>query len=603
MPVIHFKGKTAVESYHHIVPHHTLDFNSKLSLLPKAQDPSLDGNLIIEGDNLVALKALLPTHAGQIQCVYFDPPYNTGNEDWVYNDNLTQPQFKEWIGNRVGKEGEDYTRHDKWCCMMYPRLKLLKELLDPELGVILISIDDNEFHHLRMLLDEVFGFNNLVATLLWEKGRKNDAKFVSVGHEYLLIYAASLEGLKRRGVWREAKPGAKEIQDEYERLRAIHGKDNEAVQEALREFYRALPKGHPAKKHSRYGNVDNRGVWRDDNMSWPGGGGPTYDVPHPKTKKPCKVPDGGWRYATLEKMNEMIAAGVVQFRADHTEPPIRKTYLVRSVSPDIESDGEDEDDVGIQVAGSYFYRSALQASNQLFQIFGKKVFENPKDHEVLMRWIRYVTFGDRNAVILDPTAGSGPTGHAVLQLNREDGGKRRFVLVQQPYDTNKHKEDKLNICEKITAERIRRVITGYSNQKSRGQKAAGLGGSFSYCRVGKALFGEYRDLGKTVPSYEELAKYIFYTETSRHFDKKASNTKTGKIGEKGKTSYYLLYTPNNKEDRQLDLNWLKSVEKADANKSLVVYCEKIWIHRDDLAKHERETGRKVRPMIIPFNLK
>lgn len=177
MPTLNFKGKTAVESYHLVVPHHVLEFDSKLSL---SQEPSLDDNLIIEGDNLLALKALMPTHAGKVKCIYIDPPYNTGNEGWIYNDNLTQPQFKEWVGKVVGKEGEDLTRHDKWCCMMYPRLQLLKELLSED-GVLLISIDDNEVHHLRMIMDEVFGEANFIAPLVWEKGRKNDATFVSVG--------------------------------------------------------------------------------------------------------------------------------------------------------------------------------------------------------------------------------------------------------------------------------------------------------------------------------------------------------------------------------------------------------------------------------------
>ncbi len=153
MPIIQFKGKTAIENYHRVVPHHTLEMDGKLSL---AKKPSLDGNLIIEGDNLIALKSLLPTHAGKIKCIYIDPPYNTGNEGWIYNDNLTQPQFKEWIGQAVGKEGEDACRHEKWCCMMYPRLQLLKELLRDD-GAIFISIDDNEVHHLRMLMDEIFG--------------------------------------------------------------------------------------------------------------------------------------------------------------------------------------------------------------------------------------------------------------------------------------------------------------------------------------------------------------------------------------------------------------------------------------------------------------
>src|SRR3989442_6928657 len=159
MPTLNFKGKSVIEMYHHTVPHHRLEFEEKLSLLPEGEKPALDGNLIIEGDNLLALKALLPTHAGRIKCVYIDPPYNTGNEGWVYNDNLTQPQFREWIGQVVGKEGEDATRHDKWCCMMYPRLQLLKELLRND-GAISISIDDNEVGNLLFLCDEVFGSTN-----------------------------------------------------------------------------------------------------------------------------------------------------------------------------------------------------------------------------------------------------------------------------------------------------------------------------------------------------------------------------------------------------------------------------------------------------------
>src|SRR6266487_5417653 len=172
MPVIQFKGRTAVESYHRVVPHHALELDAGLS---ESRKPSLVGNLIIEGDNLIALKSLLPTHAGRIKCIYIDPPYNTGNEGWVYNDNLTQPQFKEWIGQVVGKEGEDATRHDKWCCMIYPRLQLLKELLRDD-GAIFVSIDDNEVHHLRMLMDEIFGYENLVENFVWQKRTSPDMR-------------------------------------------------------------------------------------------------------------------------------------------------------------------------------------------------------------------------------------------------------------------------------------------------------------------------------------------------------------------------------------------------------------------------------------------
>jgi adenine-specific DNA-methyltransferase len=193
MPVLNFKGKTAVEQHHRLVPHHVLDLDGKLSTAAK---PSLDGNLIIEGDNLLALKALMPTHAGKVKCIYIDPPYNTGNEGWIYNDNLQQPQFKEWIGREIGKEGEDACRHDKWCCMMYPRLVLLRDLLRDD-GAIFISIDDNEFHHLRCLLDEIFGQECFVACFIWQKrySRENRAPVGTV-HDYVLVYTRTADVFK-----------------------------------------------------------------------------------------------------------------------------------------------------------------------------------------------------------------------------------------------------------------------------------------------------------------------------------------------------------------------------------------------------------------------
>ena len=208
-------------------------------------------------------------------------------------------------------------------------------------------------------------------------------------------------------------------------------------------------------------------------------------------------------------------------------------------------------------------------------------------------------------IVLDSFAGSGTTAHAVLDLNKEYSGNRRFILVQLPYDTKANEKEKFNICQKITAERVRRVIQGYTytNPKGKREKVEGLGDSFTYAPVGKPLFGEYRDWGKQLPAYEELAKYIFYTETSRDFDRKAMNEKTGKIGQHHGTSYYLLYTANGQKDRQLDMEWLKALDNTEKNRNVVVYCEKKWVHPDDLAKYELDTIRTVRAMIVPFNLK
>lgn len=450
-------------------------------------------NLFIEGDNLEALKLLQETYLGKVKMIYIDPPYNTGN-DFIYEDDfaenaeefLKRSNQKDEEGNRLIANKESNGRfHSDWLSMMYARMKIARNFLSED-GVIFISIDDAEVANLKELCFEVFGEHNFVATLVWEKGRKNDAKLISVGHEYMLVFLKNKTYFQERKIkWREAKPGAKEILQEYIKLRKTFGNDNAAVEEGIRNFYDSLPKTHPSKKHSRYNKVDDKGVWRDDNMSWPGGSGPTYDVIHPETGIACAVPEGGWRYSTSEKMEEMIRLGKVVFRKDHTEPPIRKTYLVEvdegnsfEDDTDIEDDNN-SDDLPIQVAGSYFYRSALQASNELNQLFGKKVFNNPKDKEVLARWISYIDVSDGD-IVMDFFAGSGTTGHAVMELNALEGKSIRYILVQLPEEINpkaKGAKPAVSFLEKIkrpcvvselTKERLRRggqkCLQGESNE-------------------------------------------------------------------------------------------------------------------------------------------
>jgi DNA modification methylase len=551
MPVLQFKGKTAIESYHHTVPHHTLEFDNRLSVLGKGEEPGLDGNLIIEGDNLIALKALLPTHAGRIKCIYIDPPYNTGNEGWVYNDNLTQPQFKEWIGQTVGKEGEDATRHDKWCCMMYPRLQLLKELLRDD-GVIFISIDDNEAQHLRMLMDEIFGADNFLTAIAW-KTRNTDNRvktMLSVDHEYVLVYSMNKSPVQGRIIDRsdfsnpDNDPRGPYVTD------PLTGKATAEERPNLHFVVRNPVTGDEYPPDPARGWItDQKGfreLVRQNLIWWP---------PNPRTGKPRKK-----RF--LSETSERMPAS--------------------SFWPDLKGQsGADEVD----------------------RILGERLFAFPKSVEFMGR-ILDLGLG-KNDIVLDSTAGSGTTAHGALALNKEDGGNRKFILIQIPYETKEQEREKFNICQKITAERVRRVIQGYTYATTEGkkEKVAGLGSSFTYARVGDSLFGEYRDFGKKLPAYEELAKYVFYTETSRDFDRKAMNEKTGKIGEHHGTSYYLLYTPNGQEDRRLDMEWLKALDKTEKNRNVVVYCEKKWIHPDDLAKYELETKRTVRPMIVPFNLK
>jgi adenine-specific DNA-methyltransferase len=515
MPTLDWIGKNAVIRHHKEVPFRLLEPDVALS-----HGGAETGNLIVQGDNLHALKALLPKYAGKVKCIYIDPPYNTGNEGWVYNDKVNSPEINRWLGSVVGKEAEDLSRHDKWLCMMYPRMVLLKQFLRED-GVIMVSLDDFEITNLRYLMNEIFGSTNFIAQIVWEKGRKNDARFFSTGHEYIVIFARSMATLRDSGIsWRQEKEGSREIHQEFLRLRRSYGIDLELLTAGIRKFYKELPKDHPSKKHARYSNVDETGVWRDDNMSWPGGGGPAYDVIHPRTGLPCAVPPGGWRYSTLEKMNEMIQTGKVMFREDHTQPPIRKTYLVR------EDTDSDDEPLGGEVRGTYFYRSGLPGVNVLRDILGEQGFPNPKDHGVIADLINYVTRYDKDSIILDSFAGSGTTGHAVLKQNAEDGGNRRFILVEM--------DEK--IAEDITAERVRRVAGGYTNAK--GEPVQGLGSGFQFCRLSKEpLFNEFGDVRDDV-TFAQLADFVWFAETGEGYTGKADSPL---LGTHDGVSVYLLF--------------------------------------------------------------
>jgi len=525
MPTLNWIGKDAVISHHKEVPFRLLKPIDKFSV---GDDT---GNLLVQGDNLEALKALLPYYAGQVKCIYIDPPYNTGNEGWVYNDNVNSPEMKEWLGKVVGGEAEDLSRHDKWLSMMYPRLVLLRQFLRAD-GIILISIDDFEAAYLKSILDEIYGRQNFIAQLVWEKGRKNDARLFSVGHEYMLVYAYSLDYLRGQGtIWREPKPGAKEIWDEYLRLRNIHGNDDETVEKALKDWYKSLPSKNPSKALSRYKHIDKYGPWRDRDISWPGGNGPRYDVIHPITKKPCKVPERGWGFATPEEMQRQIAFGLVVFREDHTKPPFRKAHL-RPIPEELSETSDDEvndSEIGLQVMPSVFYKQSQVSVKLLRKIMNEKVFENPKDHEIIVRLLRYMTrTGD---LILDSFAGSGTTGHAVLQANKEDGGNRRFILVEMDSE----------IALNITSERLKRVAQGYTykDQKGNKKKEEGLGGGFRYCELGATLFDADGQIREEV-KYNDLAQHVHFVETRRPLPHNAKKH-FPLLGASNGTAIYLLY--------------------------------------------------------------
>jgi adenine-specific DNA-methyltransferase len=439
-----------------------------------------EGNAIIEGENLEVLKLLLCAYRGQVKCIYIDPPYNTGN-DFVYKDNFAEGQQAYWEQTGVTQDGvkmstntkSDGRFHSNWLNMIYPRLLVARQLLRED-GVVFVSIDDNEVTHLRKVMDEVFGEGNFVTCIVWEKTRKNDARFFSNGHEYMLLYAKNLEHLKELGVlWRDVKPGAPEIIAEWRVIKARVGETNfEAQQDTLRSWYQQLPKTHPSKKLSRYKSVDKWGPWRDDNLSWPGEDGENYEqLTHPVTKQFCKIPEGGWRYDPKE-MQRRIDAGLIEFRKDHTNPPVRKTHLLpipEEADGLEEPEGDSEDDSAqpaMKVLGTYLYRQAQVSVKRLKAILGSKAFNNPKDHEVLTQYIRYVMANDQSGIVLDFFGGSGSTAHAVLEMNLADKGNRKFVLVQIPEVTDAKSIANKNGFKKIseiTIQRVKRVIQGYGD--------------------------------------------------------------------------------------------------------------------------------------------
>ncbi len=423
-------------------------------------------NLYIEGDNLDVLKLLQETYLGKIKMIYIDPPYNTGN-DFVYNDDFAESteeylansgQFDE-EGNRLVQNTESNGRfHTDWLNMIYPRLRLAKDLLTDD-GVIFISIDENEVNTLKSVCDEIFGHRNFIAELIWAAGRKNDSKHISVSHEYILCYFRNMEYIKENKItWREKKKGLSDIFSKYESLLTGNNDDYEEIAKELRLWYRTLPEGHPSKEHSHYNHVDQNGIFFPSDISWPGGGGPKYDIIHPITGKPVKIPSRGW--ITNEKtMKTWIEEGKVYFDKDENSVPKIKSYL-------------HEHQFGVPY--SVFYQDGRASSKRLASLMGDKVFENPKDEYIISQLIQFCSTSNGD-IILDFFSGSATTAHALFLANVEQVLNRRFILVQLPEEiseknSSSEKSKKVarnaislldsldrphNICE-IGKERIRR---------------------------------------------------------------------------------------------------------------------------------------------------
>lgn len=444
--------------------------------------PTKGDHRIIDGDNLAVMTSLLMDFRGGptrgVDVIYMDPPYNTGEDVFAYNDDysLSKGEVKN-LRRSVGRAEtivslDDPTKHTKWINHMAPRLWAAKKLLKAT-GVIIVSIDEHELPRLWMLMEEIFGEKNRLATVIWERARKNDAAYVSEGHEYMLIWAKNRAEIDAKrahmaklpaweqayGRWRKKKDGSDEILSAYEEAKAIYGDDIPKIQTAMNAFFAALPKGHPSKT-IRYKKVNANGMYNDDgNPNWPGGNGPDYDLPHPVTGKNVKKPASGWRYQKPE-MLKLIAEGRVAFKKDHKGIPRLITYL---------------HEIETEVQTSIISRSGQRSVELLEAVMGKGVFKNPKDPEILADLFNLVTWHDKDAVILDAYAGSGTTGHAVLSMNAADGGNRRFILIEGGDASPNARVTRDKYTSQITAERIRRVITGrWADKKKHAKHATGF---------------------------------------------------------------------------------------------------------------------------------
>lgn len=372
MPSLNWIGKPAVEHHHQEVPYRLVHCDGELS----AGDPDA-GNLLVQGDNLEALKALLPYYAGQVKCIYIDPPYNTGNEGWVYNDNVNSAEIRSWLGKVVGKEAEDLSRHDKWLCMMYPRLRLLRDFLRDD-GVIFVSIDGNELHHARMLLDEIFGANCHKNTIAVRRGIKNvqsqfdDIERLSQGHEYILFYSKRQSiRLPKLSIGLEVeKPGKWDT------------------------FWRGTDR--PTMRYELYGNTPPRGQWR-----WESG----------RTKRAIQnYEDFLSSFSSTMTLDEYVI--------EHLAATNVKLDFVRQ---------SDEGTVQYYVLPQ---GGKLSSDNWMdILLSGNETnFETEKSVKIINRILSWMTSDDD--IILDSFGGSGTTAHSVIETNRLDGGNRRFILVE-----------------------------------------------------------------------------------------------------------------------------------------------------------------------------
>lgn len=545
MPTLHWVGKNKVVNHHHDVPFRLLE--KKYSFKANEGTPANStNNKIIHGDNLEALKSLLPEFEGKVNCIYIDPPYNTGNEGWVYNDNVNDPKIKKWLGQVVGKEGEDLSRHDKWLCMMYPRLKILHRLLADD-GIFFVSIDDNEQANLKLLMDEIFGSTKMLANFVWRTdGNFDNQAKIKICHEYVLCYCKRPENFEHPPVIDPSiKDGSKLFRPVIRNTIVKNGPKN-----PISEIN--LPSGFPADFA--------QGVIEKRVDAWP------------KIHGRCKIEDSklveevvfesGWSSLSLLK----------EFINSDFQPVLdtkgQKTTFVLTPSGAIESIKK-RDKPSHVISTLSALGSTQSMSSQLAEISIN--FDYPKPNDFVGYLISML--GENCGLVLDSFAGSGTTAHAVLKLNGQDGGNRRFILCET-----------LDYAETITAERVRRVINGYGE----GNKAVtGLGGGFDFYTVGTALFKEDKNLNEEV-GVEAIRGYVAYTEnipTEKRWDT-TNSVSSYALGSTDSTLCVFYYEKDRVTTLDIDfLGSLKIKNLPSRPEQFVIYADKCALDKDFLYKH------------------
>lgn len=513
MPKLTWVGKDKVINHHHEVPFRVL--KRKYSFT--ASESNSRENKIIHGDNLEALKSLLPEYEGKVKCIYIDPPYNTGNEGWIYNDNVNDEKIKKWLGQVVGKEGEDLSRHDKWLCMMYPRLKLLHKLLADD-GAIFVSIDDIEVGNLRVVLDEIFGSRNFIGNVIWQKkySPQNDAQFFSAMHDHILVCAKNADNWKRN----------------------------------------LLPRTE--KQDKAYKNLDNdmRGIWKTSDLTrGEHRDRDFYGIQTPAGKIVFPAKGRSWS-RPKDEIERLRADNRLWFGRKGDSIPSLKRFLSEVKEGIVPSTIWFRDEVG----------DNQDAKQEVKAINSSEIFDTPKPSSLIKRILELAT--NENSIILDSFAGSGTTAHAVLKLNKEDTGNRKFILIET-----------MDYAETITAERVRRVMQGYGENS---KAVEGLGGAFDFYEIGDRVFLEDGNLNESI-GIEEIRRYVAFSENIP-FDKQLSPDNEHSpylLGLINETAYFFIYEKD--ATTTLDLEFLASLSFKP--KSAIIYADNCLLTREFLQNH------------------